>query len=93
MNAALLALSLLLPTQYLAPDGSYIDSSGYLHGCIGGPPPASCARPIVIAPVSPPPPPSPPPLTMEEDREAVIAAGEAHCRRWPHDQTCHALKK
>jgi hypothetical protein len=35
---------------------------------------------------------SPPPrvLTMEQSREAVIRAGEAHCRRWNDPVVCHA---
>jgi hypothetical protein len=53
--------------------------------------------PKLARPFPPPPRPAPPPVQqpptsdMDADRERVIEAGEAHCRRWPQDKICHAL--
>jgi hypothetical protein len=33
-----------------------------------------------------------PPLSMEQSREAVIRAGEEHCRRFADPQVCHEKK-
>jgi hypothetical protein len=37
--------------------------------------------------------PPPPALSMEQSREAVIRAGEAHCRRFNDPQVCHENKE
>jgi hypothetical protein len=30
------------------------------------------------------------PLSRDEERERIIDAGEAFCRKWPDDKVCHA---
>jgi hypothetical protein len=55
------------------------------------PPPGYPNQPIQpLAGPAPPPRPSPP--TMEQSREAVIRAGEAHCRRFNDPEVCHEKK-
>jgi hypothetical protein len=67
------------------------------------PPPGYPAQPII--PIAPPPRPVPPvagppaldptpspPLSMQRSREAVIRAGEAHCKRFNDPDVCHEKK-
>jgi hypothetical protein len=61
------------------------------------PPPGYPLQPLI--PIAPPPPVTqlPPPAhsaspTMEQSREAVIRAGEAHCKRFNDPEVCHEKK-
>jgi len=67
------------------------------------PPPGYPLQPLV--PIAPPPRPVPPvagppaldptpgpPLSMEQSREQVIRAGEAHCKRFNDPEVCHEKK-
>jgi len=59
------------------------------------PPPGYPIQPI--QPLAPPPliaqRPSRPAATMEQSRDAVIRAGEEHCRRYKDPQVCHDKKQ
>ncbi len=65
------------------------------------PPPGYPLQPL--RPIAPPPHPVPPvvgpsdqhpgpPLSMQQSREAVIRAGEAHCKHFNDPQVCHDKK-
>ena len=57
---------------------------------VAGPP---ALDPPPLPPVAGPPDPSPgPPLSMQQSREAVIRAGEEHCRRFNDPEVCHEKK-
>jgi hypothetical protein len=53
------------------------------------PPGYSQPMPAPRSALRPPPNPQPRALTRDEERERIIDAGEAFCRKYPTDQVCH----
>jgi hypothetical protein len=73
------------------PDCNVLPPPGYpLQPLIPIAPPPHPVQQLALPPVAGPPPQAA--LTMQQSREAVIRAGEAHCKRFNDPEVCHEKK-